>query len=51
MQVNDAVERIVAILKLNPLLNCAKVISQVERVTGWLNARENALHSCNSRMT
>jgi hypothetical protein len=51
MEINDAVEGIVTILEFNPLLYSAKIISQVERITGWLNARENALHSCNSRMT
>jgi hypothetical protein len=39
MEINDAVESIVRILELNPLLNCAEVISEMERVTGGLNPR------------
>jgi hypothetical protein len=49
MEIDDAVKSIMAILKLNPLLYGTEVITEVERVTSWLNARENALHGCNSR--
>jgi hypothetical protein len=49
VEINDAVKSIVAILKFYPLLYRTEVITEVERVTGWLDARENALHGCNSR--
>jgi hypothetical protein len=49
MEINDAVKGIMAFLEFNPLLYRAQIITQVERVTSWLNARENALHGCNSR--
>ncbi|TNV70812.1 hypothetical protein FGO68_gene8663 [Halteria grandinella] len=49
MQIYDAVEGIMAILQLNPLLDRTQIISKMERVARWLNARKDAFHSCNSR--
>ena len=48
VQVDDAIESVVTILKFNPLLNRTKVIAEVEGIAGGLNSREDALlaHGC-----
>jgi hypothetical protein len=38
VEVDYAIERIVAILKLNPLLDRAEVIAKVEGIARWLNS-------------
>jgi hypothetical protein len=38
VEINDAVESIVAILEFNPLFDSAKVISEMERIACWLDA-------------
>jgi hypothetical protein len=50
VEIDDAVKGVMAILELNPLLNGAEIISEMERITCWLDARENALHGRYSRM-
>jgi len=37
MKVNDAVKGIMSILQLYPLFDCAKIISEMERVARWLD--------------
>jgi hypothetical protein len=43
MKINDAIESIMTILKLNPLLHRTEVISKVEGITCGLDSREDAL--------
>jgi hypothetical protein len=38
MEIDDAIESIVAILKFNPLLDRTKVIAEVEGIAGGLNS-------------
>jgi hypothetical protein len=52
VEIYDAVKGVMVILQLYPLLDCSKVISEMEGVTGGLDPRKNSFltHVRNSRM-
>jgi hypothetical protein len=45
VEIYDAIESVVAILKLDPLLHRTEVITKVEGIACGLDSREDALNS------